>query len=88
MPIIENDPWREQYFERVWCPKGVVIPTDDGDAYNLFPKERWVYNKLLIAESQNLRCAARLGAAAIPGVFEADIQHARHGRGQLHYPVA
>jgi len=57
MPIIENDPWREQYFERVRCPKGVMIPTDDGDAYDLFPKERWVYNKLLIAESQNLRCA-------------------------------
>src|SRR5256885_7665869 len=57
MPIIENDPWREQYFERVRCPKGVVIPTDDGDAYDLFPQERWVYNKLLIAESQNLRCA-------------------------------
>ena len=51
MPIIENDPWREQYFERVRCPKGVVIPTDDGDAYDLFPQERWVYNKLLIAES-------------------------------------
>ena len=57
MPIIENDPWREQYFERVRCPEGVVIPTDDGDAYNLFPEERWVYNKLLIAESQNLSCA-------------------------------
>lgn len=57
MPIIENDPWREQYFERVPCPPDVVIPTDDGDAYDLFPKQRWVYNKLLIAESQNIRCA-------------------------------
>ena len=57
MPIIENDPWREQYFEHVACPASVVIPTDDGDAYNLFPKQRWVYNKLLIAESQNIRCA-------------------------------
>ncbi|HVH74567.1 MAG TPA: hypothetical protein VM755_06590 [Stellaceae bacterium] len=57
MPIIENDPWREQYFERVACPKSVVIPTDDGDAYALFPKQRWVYNKLLISESQNIRCA-------------------------------
>ena len=57
MPIIENDPWREQYFERVACPRGVVIPTDDGDAYRLYPKARWVYNKLLIAESQNIRCA-------------------------------
>jgi hypothetical protein len=57
MPIIENDPWREQYFEQVRCPKTVVIPTDDSDAYELFPKERWVYNKLLIAESQGIRCA-------------------------------
>jgi hypothetical protein len=57
MPIIENDPWREQYFEHVACPPSVVIPTDDGDAYSLFPKQRWVYNKLLIAESQNIRCA-------------------------------
>lgn len=57
MPIIEHDPWREQYFEGVVCPDDVVIPTDDADAYDLFPKYRWVYNKLLIAESQNIRCA-------------------------------
>lgn len=57
MPIIENDPWREQYFARVPCSKAVVIPTDDGDAYDLFPNDRWVYNKLLIAESQGIRCA-------------------------------
>jgi hypothetical protein len=57
MPIIENDPWREQYFEGIACPDDVVIPTDDADAYDLFPRERWVYNKLLVAESQNIRCA-------------------------------
>ena len=28
MPIIERDPWRTQYFERVSCPDEVVIPTD------------------------------------------------------------
>jgi hypothetical protein len=57
MPIIEHDPWREQYFEGVACPDDVVIPTDDADAYDLFPRHRWVYNKLLIAESQNIRAA-------------------------------
>ncbi|MDH3229257.1 MAG: hypothetical protein OEN55_05660 [Alphaproteobacteria bacterium] len=57
MPIIENDPWREQYFEGIACPGDVAIPTDDGDAYDLFPQHRWIYNKLLIAESQGIRCA-------------------------------
>lgn len=57
MPIIERDPWRQQYFENVSCPDDVVIPTDDGDAYELFPEHRWIYNKLLIAESQGIHCA-------------------------------
>jgi hypothetical protein len=57
MPIIEHDPWREQYFACIACPGDIVIPTDDADAYDLFSKYRWVYNKLLIAESQNIRCA-------------------------------
>jgi hypothetical protein len=56
MPIVERDPWREQYFEGVACPKSVLVPTEDGDAYQLFPKFRWIYNKLLIAESQGLAC--------------------------------
>jgi hypothetical protein len=55
MPIVERDPWREQYFTSVTCPDSVVIPTDDADAYDLYPRYRWVYNKLLIAESQNIR---------------------------------
>jgi hypothetical protein len=57
MPIIENDPWRRQYFEDVPCPEDVVIPTDDPDCYELYPRYRWVYNKLSIAESQGLECA-------------------------------
>jgi hypothetical protein len=56
MPIVERDPWRMQYFERVACPDEVFVPTEDGDAYRLFPKQRWVYNKLLVAESQDLEC--------------------------------
>jgi len=56
MPIVEHDPWRMQYFEGVACPEGIVIPTDDGDAYRLYPRHRWVYNKLTVAESQGLEC--------------------------------
>lgn len=54
MPIVEKDPWRTQYFDRVACPDDVVIPTDDEEAYRLYPSWRWVYNKLLICESQGL----------------------------------
>jgi hypothetical protein len=54
VPIVENDPWRMQYFAGVVCPDDVVIPTDDADAYRLHPAHRWVYNKLLICETQGL----------------------------------
>lgn len=56
MPILERDPWRMQYFEGVACPENVVIPTDDPDCWQLYPKHRWVYNKLTIAESQGIPC--------------------------------
>jgi len=56
MPIVERDPWRMQYFEHVACPEAVLIPTEDGDAYELFPEQRWIYNKLLVAESQGIDC--------------------------------
>jgi hypothetical protein len=56
MGIVERDPWRMQYFEGVACPEGVVIPTEDADAYQMFPQHRWVYNKLTLAESQGLPC--------------------------------
>jgi hypothetical protein len=54
VPIVEKDPWREQYFVGVACPEDVVIPTDDQDAYLLHPAHRWVYNKLLVCETQGL----------------------------------
>ncbi|HSR72317.1 MAG TPA: hypothetical protein VLL72_08040 [Kiloniellales bacterium] len=54
MPILERDPWRMQYFEDVDCPDDVRIPTDDGDCYELFPQYRWLYNKLMICDSQGL----------------------------------
>jgi hypothetical protein len=43
-----------QYFEGVACPDDVSIPTDDPDCYQLYPKHRWIYNKLAIAETQAL----------------------------------
>ena len=57
MPIHERDPWRIQYFERVLCPSDVHVPTDDLDAYRWNSRHRWIYNKLLIAESQGIACA-------------------------------
>jgi len=54
MPIIERDPWRMQYFEHIRCPDNVAIPTDDEHAYELFPDHRWIYNKLLICDTQGI----------------------------------
>ena len=57
MPVREADPWRMQYFEHVPCPVDVDIPTEDGDAWLWYPQYKWVYNKLLVAESQGLASA-------------------------------
>jgi hypothetical protein len=57
MPICEADPWRMQYFQDVVCPPDVRIPTEDFDAYEWNPAHHWVYNKLLVAESQGILCA-------------------------------
>ncbi len=56
MPIVEPDPWRKQYFRGHPCPKNAIVPTDDPDCWTLYPRHRWVYDKLAIAESQNLAC--------------------------------
>jgi hypothetical protein len=56
MPICEADPWRFQFFEDILCPADIKIPTEDADAWNWYPKHRWVYDKLRIAESQGLVC--------------------------------
>jgi hypothetical protein len=57
MPICEADPWRFQYFEQVDCPPNVRIPTEDSDAWEWYPRHRWVYDKLAIALSQGLQAA-------------------------------
>ena len=56
MPICEADPWRMQYFEGVECPEDVLVPTEDSDAWQWFPRYKWVYNKLAVAESQGFAC--------------------------------
>jgi hypothetical protein len=56
VPIVENDPWRLQYFEGVSCSADIFIPTEDPDCYRLYPQHRWIYNKLRIAETQALPC--------------------------------
>jgi hypothetical protein len=56
MPIQEADPWRMQYFEGVPCPADVSIPTEDGDAWSWYPRYKWVYDKMAVAESQGLPC--------------------------------
>lgn len=77
MPIIERDPWREQYFAGVSCPDDVVIPTDDTDAYELYPKQRWIYNKLLICETQGLEHGPHGIAPARFPVFSKPIYNLR-----------
>jgi hypothetical protein len=57
MPILYRDPWRQQFFDHVSCPEGVVVPVKDYDAYLSYPEFRWAYNKLLVAEKQGLLCA-------------------------------
>ncbi len=52
MPVCELDPWRLQYFAHV--KTAADIPTEDSDAWQWYPAQRWVYDKLAIALSQNL----------------------------------
>ncbi len=66
MPIVEHDPWRQQYFDGIACPADVDISTDDTDSYVWYPEHRWIYNKLLIAETQGLACAPH---GILPGSF-------------------
>ncbi len=52
MPICEADPWRLQYFAHVETLANIA--TEDSDAWQWYPRHRWVYDKLTIALSQNL----------------------------------
>jgi hypothetical protein len=57
MPFCEADPWRLQYFEGVECPAALRIPTEDPDAYEWYPAQRWIYDKLRLCSSQGIACA-------------------------------
>ncbi len=57
MPICEADPWRLQYFAHIACPDDVLIPTEDPDAWEWYPRHRWVYDKVAVALSQGLAAA-------------------------------
>jgi hypothetical protein len=54
MPICEADPWRLQYFDQALCPAGIWIPTEDADAWEWYPRYRWIYDKVAVALSQGL----------------------------------
>jgi hypothetical protein len=73
MPIHECDPWRNQYFDGIACPRDVFIPTDDADAFRWNARHRWLYNKLNVAESQGLECAPHGIAPARFPVFSKPI---------------
>jgi hypothetical protein len=57
MPILERAPWRAQFFSSIPCPDGVIIPTEDTQAWILYPAHRWIYDKLAVALSQGLDAA-------------------------------
>ena len=77
MAIQEADPWRLQYFAADPCPDGVEIPTEDADAWQWYPRHRWVYDKLAVAQSQGFTAAPHgVMPAAFP-VFSKPIVNLR-----------
>ncbi len=54
MPFLFSDPCYGVIFGGVACPDDVSIPLDDLAAWRFYPAHRWVYNKLLICETQGL----------------------------------
>jgi hypothetical protein len=77
MAIAEADPWRLQYFEGIPCPDGIDIPTEDADAWVWFPKHRWIYDKLAIAQSQGIAAAPHGVAPAQLPVFSKPMMNLR-----------
>jgi hypothetical protein len=77
VPIIERDPWRLQYFEDVACPDDVEIPTEESDAWRLYPEHRWLFDKLLVADSQGLPCGPHGVAPASYPVFSKPVYSMR-----------
>jgi len=86
MPVCEADPWRLQYFENVSCPPDVNVPTEDCDAWLWYPKHRWVYDKIAIAQSQGLDAAPHGVAPSRFPVFSKPITNLR-GMGTASRPL-
>ena len=38
------------------CPKDIIIPVNDIDAWSYFPEFNWVYNKIKLCQSQKVLC--------------------------------
>lgn len=49
-----DEPFEVQYIRGIDNPNNVVIPFFDCTAYSLYPRYRWVYNKLRLSEAQGL----------------------------------
>jgi hypothetical protein len=75
MPICEADPWRLQYFAHV--KTAANIPTEDSDAWQWYPAERWIYDKLAVALSQGLDAGPHGTAAPRFPVFSKPIINLR-----------
>lgn len=58
--------WRKAYFDAFAFSDAVAVPTDDTDAYLLNPHQRWLFNKLHVAELQGLRA----GPFGVPPTVE------------------
>ncbi len=75
MPICEADPWRLQYFAHV--KTAALIPTEDSDAWQWYPGERWIYDKLAVALSQGLQAGPHGTAVPRFPVFSKPIVNLR-----------
>ncbi|MDO8511370.1 MAG: hypothetical protein Q7S55_04340 [Nanoarchaeota archaeon] len=56
-PFQFYDPRSLACYSDLVVPEGVTIPTTDEAAWNHFEKHRWIYLKLNVALSQEIRCA-------------------------------
>ena len=55
-PVSDYD-WTAQYFEHLSPADRALIPIADGDAWQRFPDNNWVYDKLKIASAQGIGSA-------------------------------
>lgn len=51
MTFIGYEPWREYLYKGINTPVSLVIPVSDIDAWQLYPKHNWIYNKIEFLKS-------------------------------------